>query len=114
MQPPGTFRIRRNAARRNTGSEPSGFDARPLDPFSHVEIGEGRTRRIVDSLCEQILDGGENLRIRQVFPEPRAVYRVELEMPEMSYQRMTLLDEDSLEELLEIDEVRSRVAQALR
>jgi hypothetical protein len=72
-----------------------------------------RCRKIIDSLCSEILEG-ENLRIRQIFHEPRAIYRIELDRPDMSYQRTTLLDEDTLEELLEIDEVRTVVARALR
>ncbi len=99
MQPPGSFRIRR----------PSGHSS-PHDP---LEFADTRGQKIVDSLCVEILEG-ENLRIRQVFEQPRAIYRIELDRPEMSYQRTTLLDEDTLEELLEIEEVRHRVAEALR
>lgn len=96
MQPPGTFRIHRN--RRSASS--------PLDPFGCLN---SRTQRIVDSLREEILESGENLRIRQVFFEPRAIYRIEIDVPEMSYQRTTLLDGDALEELLESEEIRSRL-----
>ncbi len=99
MQPPGSFRIRR----------PTG----PSDSSDPLAFADRRCQKLVDSLCVEILEG-ENLRIRQIFEQPRAVYRIELDRPEMSYQRMTLLDEDTLEELLEIDEVRSRVAEALR
>jgi hypothetical protein len=74
---------------------------------------ESRSQKIVDSLCCEILEGS-NLRIRQVFEQPRAIYRIEFDLPEMSYQRTTLLDEETLEELLEIDAVRNRVAEALR
>ena len=102
MQPPGAFKIQ--SRRRNVVA--SGY----LDPLGH---GISRSQRIVDSLRDQILDGGQNLRIRRVFDEPRAVYRIELDLPGMKYQRITLLDGDALEELLEIEEVRSRVADAL-
>ena len=95
MQPPGTFKIRRRRA-----------EASFHDPLACLST---RTQRIVDSLRDQILDGGENLRIRQVFHEPRAIYRIEIDVPGMSYQRTTLLDDDALEELLEIDEVRTRL-----
>ena len=100
MQPPGTFRIhrRRRAA-------PS-----CVDP---IALLDSRSQRIVDSLRDEILEGGENLRIRQVFEEPRAIYRIELDVPDLNYQRTTLLDEDALEELLEIDEIRTRIADAL-
>ena len=101
MQRPGAFKLHGRRKR----PEPT-F----VDPFGY---GGTRTSRIVDSLREQILEGGENLRIRQVFAEPRAVYRIELDVPDLSYQRTTLVDRDTLEELLEFDEVRSRVAAAI-
>lgn len=104
MRPPGSFKISRRPR------TPRGEEGRPLDPGGY---GYGRCQKIVDSLCSEILEG-ENLRIRQIFEQPRAIYRIELDRPDLSYQRMTLLDEDTLEELLEIDEVRNRVAEALR
>ena len=104
MRPPGSFKI----SRRPRSSR--GADGRPQDAIGY---GYGRCQKIVDSLCSEILEG-ENLRIRQIFEQPRAIYRIELDRPDLSYQRMTLLDEDTLEELLEIDEVRNRVAEALR
>ncbi len=99
MRPRGSYKISRRPREGST----------PLDPFPYG----GRCQKLVESLCSEILEG-ENLRIRRIFEQPRAIYRIELDKPEMSYQRTTLLDEDTLEELLEIDEVRSRVAQALR
>ena len=69
-----------------------------------------RVRRIVDSLRDEIVDGEEScLRIRKVFTNPREIYRVELERPDLGYQRTTLLDRDALEELLAAEEVRSRL-----
>jgi hypothetical protein len=58
-------------------------------------------------LRREILEGGggKNLRIRRVFQTPREIYRLELERPELGYQRTTLLDRDALEELLEADGV---------
>jgi hypothetical protein len=100
MQPPGTFKIHR---RRRA-------ETSVADPLACMNT---RAQRIVDSLRDEILEGGENLRIRQVFQEPRAIYRIELDVPDLNYQRTTLLDEDALEELLEIDEIRSRVADAI-
>ena len=41
---------------------------------------------------------------------PREVYRLEIEVPELGYQRTTLLDRDALEELLATDDVRARSA----
>ena len=83
-----------------------------MDPFV---LSSGREMRIVESLRNQIVSGGsdQTLRIRRIFDSPRSVYRVEIEMPEMSYQRTTLLDGDALEELLAHDEVRSLVAEKL-
>jgi hypothetical protein len=76
-----------------------------LDP---VLDGGPRLQRILDSLRNEIIEGGggRNVRIRQVFREPREIYRLELELPELGYQRTTLLDRDALEELLETEEVR--------
>lgn len=76
---------------------------------------EHRVRRIVDSLREEIL-GGEGepmLRVRQIFSTPREIYRLEIERPELGYQRTTLLDRDALESLLEAEEVRSALELAL-
>lgn len=74
-----------------------------------------RCDRIVDSLRAQILEGDEDqsLRIRQIFTAPREIYRVEIERPEQSYQRTTLLDREALEELLATDDVRERVMELL-
>ena len=70
-----------------------------------------REMRIVESLRHQIVDGGEkqNLRIRRVIDGPPTIYRIEIDVPEYSYQRTTLLDEDTLEELLAYDDVRRLV-----
>ena len=45
------------------------------------------------------------MSIRQIFSTPREIFRVELEVPEMKYQRTTLIDRDALEELLEVEEI---------
>lgn len=70
-----------------------------------------RAQRILDSLRLE-LAGEESVpevRVRRILSEPVEVYRLELERPELSYQRVTLLDRDSLEELLETDGVRERL-----
>ena len=51
----------------------------------------------------------DNIRVRQVFREPREIYRLEIDIPELGYQRTTLLDRGALEQLLETDEVRAVV-----
>ena len=79
--------------------------------FDPLGVGLGRCQRIVDSLRFQILQGGpeQSLRIRQVFSSPREIFRLEIREPEIGYHRMTLLDRDALEDLLETDGVRERV-----
>jgi hypothetical protein len=98
MKPHGTFKIA------NTSSA---FDAY-LDPLTRSDM---RARRILESIRSEIVEGGagQSLRIRQIFRSPREIYRLELELPELGYQRTTLLDRDALEELLEADDVRAAV-----
>lgn len=74
-----------------------------------------RSERIVNSLRAQILEGddAQSLRIRQVFEDPRAIYRVEIGRPEQGYQRTTLLDRDALEDLLATDDIRARILDQL-
>lgn len=103
MRPPGTFKLLGSARRRS-------FDA--MDPLA---LCDDRCDRIVDSLRTQILEGeaDQSLRIRQVFDAPKAIYRIEIECPDRSYQRTTLLDRDALEDLLATDEIRDRVLDQL-
>jgi len=84
----------------------------PRDPFS---VGPRRMQRILDSLRNEIVMHGpdQTLSVRQVFETPREIFRLELQVPEMNYQRVTLLDRDALEELLEHDEVRALLSQSL-
>jgi hypothetical protein len=83
-----------------------------MDPLT---LSGDRSDRIVDSLRAQILelDVDQSLRIRQIFKDPREIYRVEIERPDQGYQRTTLLDRDALEDLLATDDVRERVLDAL-
>ncbi len=114
MKPHGTYKLayRRAAAgaigpQRMAEPRSSSLDAL-LDGFARREV---RVRRLLDSLRTEILEGGggSNLRIRRVFKSPREIFRLELELPELGYQRTTFLDRDALEELLEADEVREIV-----
>lgn len=95
MKTHGTYKL----THRTRAIEPVFFD--PL----------GRYQRIVDSLRHQILSGGPEqcLRIRQVFTNPREIFRIEIREPELHYSRTTLLDRDALEDLLESEEIRERV-----
>ena len=100
MKPRGRYRV----ASRNRA-----FDAY-LDPSLR---SARRVRRIVNSLRDQIVEGGgESVRIRRVFTNPREIYRLELELPELAYQRITLLDRETLEALLESEDVRARLQRS--
>jgi hypothetical protein len=101
MKPRGTYKIAKRGPALDT----------LLDPILRSEM---RSQRILRSLRDEIVGGGggQTLRIRQVFSTPREIYRLELELPELGYQRTTLLDRDALEELLEADEVREIVRSA--
>ena len=73
---------------------------------------ERRVQRILESLRREIL-GGEapkTLQVRKIASEPRAIYRIEIDLPELDYQRVTLIEGDILEELLADDDVRLRVS----
>ena len=103
MRPPGTFKLLGRARR-----------SRP-DAMDPTALTVDRSDRIVDSLRVQIMEteGEQSLRIRQIFRAPREIYRVEIERPDQSYQRTTLLDRDALEELLATDDIRERVMKLL-
>ena len=110
MKPHGTYKIaRRRVPTQAAFPRPlvsSGLDSDAfLDP---ILGGQERLQRILESLRNEIIEGagGSNIRVRLVFREPREIYRLEIELPELGYQRTTLLDREALEELLEIDEVR--------
>lgn len=117
MKLPGTYKIRYQSARGAGRSAPGpvALDGGPEDSIedllSRVATAERRTQRLVESLCEEIRDGGESvsLRIRRIFSHPREVFRIELERPEFGYQRTTLLGREALEALLETDDVRDAV-----
>jgi len=101
MRPPGSYKI---ASR-----------ARALEAYLPREArAEARVQRMLDSLRSEILEAREGLRIRRIFTTPREVFRLELAMPELGYQRTTLLDRDALEELLATDDVRAAFGRRLR
>jgi len=103
MKPPGTFKLLGHA-RRNAPNA--------MDPLA---LCDDRSDRIVNSLRTQILEGDaeQSLRIRQIFNDPKEIYRVEIECPDQGYQRTTLLDRDALEDLLATDDIRERVLNQL-
>jgi len=97
MKLPGAYKIASRSRSFEGGLHPSLRSAR-------------RVRRIVDSLRDQILgEGVESLRVRCVVRDPRELYRVELDVPALGFQRITLLDREALEQLLEHDDVRSLI-----
>lgn len=100
MKPRGTYKIANRGA---------ALDAL-IDPLTRSEM---RSQRILRSLRDEIVGagGGQTLRIRQIFRTPREIFRVELELPQLGYQRTTLLDRDALEELLEAEGVREAVGR---
>ena len=102
MRPPGTFKLLGRARRKRDAG------ASAMDPMA---LCAGRGDHIVDSLRVQILEGPEDqsLRIRQIFHDPREIFRLEIECPDQNYQRTTLLDRDALEDLLATDDIRERV-----
>jgi hypothetical protein len=99
MRPPGTYKI---ASRR-------AFDALLAPEVRSAR----RARRILESLRNEIREGSDGLRIRRIFSSPREVFRLEIELPELGYQRTTLLDRDALEELLAAEDVSAVVRQRL-
>ena len=68
------------------------------DPFDFL-TGQ-RIGRIIDSIHSD-LDNGGTCRVRQILKNPRELYRLELQRPDMSYERTTILDRDALSQLLE-------------
>ena len=106
MRPPGTFKLlgRTGKTRREAPNA--------MDPLA---LCEDRSDRIVDSLRAEILDGdtGQSLRIRQIFSDPKEIFRIEIECRDRGYQRITLLDRDALEALLATDDIRDRVLKQL-
>ena len=62
--------------------------------------GGARVRKIIASIQSDIGEGG-TCRVRQILKNPRELYRLELERPDMAYERTTILDAEALTELLE-------------
>ncbi len=107
MRPPGAYKIRsRHSTARGVPAH-----CTPLDPLHALPGSDFRTQRVIESLRQEIATGGSDslLRIRMVFENPREIYRVEIERPDLGYHRTTLLERDALEELLATDEVRAAV-----
>ncbi len=102
MRPPGTFKV----ASANRAFE---------DFLEPVVRGERRVQRILQSLRAEILDGDQecSIRVRRIFDDPCELFRLELDVPGLSYHRTVLLDREALEELLEVDDIRARVRASM-
>ncbi len=61
---------------------------------------ERRISSIIASIQRDVEEGGR-ARVRQIVRGPMELYRLELERPDMSYQRTTILDRETLTALLE-------------
>ena len=107
MRPSGTYKLIGYHQGRRSNAGPS-----VSDPYL---LGLDREMRIIESLRHQIVAGRDeqNLRIRRIFDAPREVYRIDIEVPQLAYLRTTLLDGDTLEELLAHDDVRHVVDATL-
>lgn len=111
MKAHGTYKIRYQREGYGARAIPPALDD-PIDlALQRVALAERRTQRVVDSISDELRDGGErsSLRIRRVFSAPREIFRVELERPDLGYQRTTLLGREALEALLEHDGVESAI-----
>jgi hypothetical protein len=62
--------------------------------------GQRRIRRILASIQRDVDEGG-TARVRQILKSPQELYRIEVERPDMSYLRTTVLGRDALTALLE-------------
>ena len=63
-----------------------------LDPW---EKSQRRIRRILTSIQNDVSEGGRAY-VRQILRGPLELYRIELERPDMSYQRTTILDREGV------------------
>lgn len=120
MRPPGAYKIANQTRGMQRGLDPALGAAAVDGPIFGTQgsfpealaRSELRVQRILQSLRTEIVDAGAGLRIRRVFETPREIFRLELELPEMGYQRTILLDRDALEELLAADDVRAVFSSA--
>jgi hypothetical protein len=61
---------------------------------------ERRVRAIIASIQEDVGLGG-TATVRMIIDGPEELFRIEVDLPEMAYQRTTILTRDALETLLE-------------
>ena len=88
---PGSFRFSNHVRSFEGGS----FDGDP-----RRSSRERRVRRILASIQKDVDEGG-TARVRQILRSPQELYRIEVERPDMSYLRTTVLGREALTALLE-------------
>jgi hypothetical protein len=77
------------------------YDAQAFDATGqHRQRAERRMRRILASIARDVDEGG-TARVRQILRVPHELYRIEVERPDMSYVRTTVLGREALTVLLE-------------
>jgi hypothetical protein len=120
VKPPGSYKIRHQrrgcAARRaRPGCAPGDPSAIAAEALWLADERSARLERLRESLRGDLGESGTeaSLRIRQIFREPKEIYRLEITLPSMGYQRTTFLDRELLEELLEDDVLRGAVSRSL-
>jgi hypothetical protein len=74
---------------------------RSFDYFLEPDLRQARRIRRILASIQADIDNGGTARVRQILRGPRELYRIELELPELAYQRTTILDRDTLTALLE-------------
>ncbi len=89
------------ATERIPGSFRLAYQARPVEPLdTPLALSSHRVERILASIQQDIGEGA-TARVRQILRGPRELYRIEVERPDLAYQRTTILDRDTLDTLLE-------------
>ncbi|MFQ5515094.1 MAG: hypothetical protein ACE5FG_11730 [Myxococcota bacterium] len=88
-------------AERIPGSFRLAYRSRPVDVLSDpLGLSSRRIGRILASI-QRDLDAGAHASVRQILRGPCELYRLEVERPDLAYQRTTILDRDTLDTLLE-------------
>ena len=96
MTRPGSFKIPSRSRSYEAYLDPSVREAR-------------RVQRLVESLRGEIQDDATTVRARRIFAQPREVFRLEIENPELGYHRTTVLERPVLDALRADDEVGQRL-----
>lgn len=96
MVHPGSFRIPNRNRSFESCLDPSAREAR-------------RVQRLVESLRCEIQDDATIVRARRIFAEPREVYRLEIDNPQMGYHRTTVLERPLLDAIRADVEVGQRL-----